>query len=142
LLPIFWLTDPTIPKPTKQWLALFLLSMLIRAVVELFMMYVSNNWLHAYGIIHDIFSLLLCLFIAQKLLASRQPMVAYFFYCAILFVLETYFALYLRDVSSADGSVFFLESGPEHTLVLWITRMAVLVSTVIFFYLLKRNVRA
>lgn len=139
VLPFHWLLDATVSNAAKGLLCLFLLSMVLRALVELSMMYISNNWLHAYGIAHDIFSIGMCVMIALYLINTDRMPALYFIYCAGLFALETYFAFYLKKVSGGDGSVFFLESSPEHQTVLWLSRIAVIVSIVMFTQLIKRR---
>jgi len=138
VLPVFWLLNPGYSKTEKLLVGLFLSSMLARAIVELTMMYLSNNWLHAYGIAHDLFSVCLCLAFTLKLRYSNSELVPYFFYCALLFMAETYFAFYLQTVSHGDGTIFFLESNQQHNQVLWLTRIAVLLSLLVFFILIKR----
>jgi len=128
-----------VAKEAKWILWLFFSSMLLRAIIELSMMYLTNNWLHAYGIAHNMLSIVICLFGALFLFQSSRIIAVFFAYSGILFTLEIYFARYLQAVSHGDGSVFFLESAPEHATVLWLTRIAVLTSIVIFITIITRS---
>lgn len=141
ILPVYWLRISTQPN-VQLACQLFLLSMSLRAVIELYMMYISKNWLHIYGIGHDIFSVAICVIFSISLVSIHRTIALYFLFCSFLFAVETLFALYLRSVSKGDGSVFFLEAAPEHNTVLWLTRFAVMVSIAVFCYLVRRNSRA
>jgi len=102
------------------------------------MMYITKNWLHAYGIVHSMFSVVLCIAGGVTIFRLQRIISLYLFYCSALFIIEIYFAQYLMAVSHGDGSVFFLESAPEHTQVLRLTWIAVVTSIVVFLFLMMR----
>lgn len=139
VLPIYWLMDRSLPQKASVLCHLFLLSMVLRGIVEIYMMYISKNWLHNYGIAHDLFSIGLCGIFALILIRSHRVLAMYFAFCVALFAVEAYFARYLKHVSGGDGSVFFLESNSEHNAILWITWIAVLVSFLVFIFLITRR---
>jgi len=139
VLPIYWLLGNGLNRQAKLALQVFLVSMILRAVVELTMMYLTQNWLHAYGIAHNLFSIALCTVIGLYLLRLRTIISWYFVYSAVMFIVETYFAQYLQSVSNADGNVFFLESVAEHSHILWLTQIAVIVSMLVFLTLIARQ---
>lgn len=142
VLPAYWLLRNKNDQKIQLACGIFLASMLLRAAVELGMMYISNNWLHVYGICHDIFSVILCIFLALTLSEINRKIARYFYFCAGLFIMETGFAYYLKQASGGDGTVFFLEFSPRHSLVLWLTRLTVLASIFMFFHLIRSNQRA
>lgn len=141
VLPIYWLMDRSIDKEAKLVLQLFLASMITRAVVELTMMYITKSWLHAYGIAHSAFSVVLCTIGAMVIYRPQRQISLFLIYCSVLFVIEIYFAQYLRVVSRGDGNVFFLESAPEHAQILLLTRLAVIISIAVFLFLIMRQAR-
>ena len=105
------------------------------------MMYGTRSWLHAYGIGHNIFSVALCICFGAFLYRSARPVSLYFLFCAVLFLIETHFANYLRTVSEGDGSVFFIEHSQDHKMILWQTRAAIVMAAVFFVYLIRTKAR-
>ena len=139
ILPVYFLFDKSPKDRAKKALCVFLVSMLLRAVIELSMMYITNNWLHVYGISHNLFSIFLCVVFFVLLFHTDKLVSLFFACCACLFLIETYFAQYLRTVSGANGKVFFLEVSAEHSQVLVLTRIAVGISVVMFFILVSKR---
>ena len=131
LLPLVWALDRTLSARARTTCWLFAGNMLLRAVVELWLMYGSQMWQHSYGIGHDIASILLCLALAFYLRRGEVWLWVFFVYCAVLFAFETLFALYLRGVTNADGRVFFLPSSETHTAILNTTGTVVAVSVIV-----------
>lgn len=142
LLPLFWATDRTLSAQIKGAFRIFTLNMLLRAGVEIWMMYVTENWLHSYGIAHDIASLVLCLALVVYVRKYEFWAPAYFAYCAVLFAIEALFASYLRSVADADGSVFFLPSLPDHKAMMIATGTAVGISAIVGFGLIRKWLHA
>lgn len=58
-LPALIVLDTRTPAVWRRIYAIFLVNMLLRAALELFMMYVTNSWSPYYGIGHDLFTILL-----------------------------------------------------------------------------------
>jgi len=142
VLPVYWLMDCASNQKVQLACGLFLIFMLLRAVVELGMMYISKNWLHIYGIGHSMFTAALCFILAWCVFRTHRLTGLYFFYCTCLFVLESWFATYLKSVSDGDGSVFFIDSSPEHNVMLRITSIAVIISVAMLGYLTRNKARA
>lgn len=138
LLPAAWLLDTSLSRVARLACATLLASMVLRAVVELVMMYGFDSWKHDYGIGHDVASIALCLVLAVVLRHDESWLPRFFAYCAILFAFETWFAMYLKRVSNADGSVFFLPSSDAHATILQATTVIVSVSVVIGAYIVWR----
>lgn len=142
VMPAIWLSDTKLAKPIKLVLGISLANMVLRALFELPLMYVTASWLHAYGIGHDIFSVALSLILLLWLVRNSGKGDAlwvkwYLCVSALLFLVESYFALYLRSVTDADGSVFFLPSSPSNTVILATTAAAVLLAWAAIVYILS-----
>lgn len=127
MLPAFWWLDSRLPRVVRLVFLLALVNMIVRAIVELPMMYVTDSWLHIYGIMHNVCSIMLSIGIALWLVKVGRDakevkphllwVVGYFIWSAVLFFIESIFAYYLRMVTSADGSVFFLPASQSHLIM-------------------------
>ena len=141
-MPFFRITDKALPAMLRLLFAIALTNMVVRALFELPMMYISGNWLHIYGIGHDIFSIALCLFLTILSAVTIRPAAVwsavYFGFSAILFSAEAVFASYLRQVTSADGTVFFLPSDQNHSLMLTMTVMLVVAIFIVSLLLISK----
>ncbi|WP_456373945.1 hypothetical protein [Thiolapillus sp.] len=137
LLPLLMLFDRRLEK-LRSLVALLLLNMLIRAMVELGMMYLWHNWHPYYGIGHDLFSVMLCLVLATKVRRCIPIISTYFIVMAILFAVETGFAWYmLRHVSTAVGTAYYVPDSPVHLPVLVITAVAVTMTWAYLSYFIR-----
>jgi len=125
VLPLFWATDKRLSRHSRIACSILLVNMLLRAAFELPMMYITDSWLHIYGIGHDLFSACLCVCIAWQLRHNARWLALYFFTCSVLFLFETWFADYLRRASDGDGSVFFLGPDQAHSTILSVTGIVV-----------------
>ncbi len=157
VLPAIYSADKSLPTMVRQLFAVVLINMIVRALVELPMMYVTQTWLHIYGIGHDIFSALLCLAIGLMLMspgllsvvlrsqvAKKQGTTlpgwlhGYFIFSAFLFLMEAVFANYLRNVTGADGKIFFLPMESSHGLMLSITAVVVATTWGVIIYQMRQ----
>ena len=59
VLPAFLVRHPAVDRPLRLILGSFLLSMIARGLVELWLIYVSFGWSPVYGIAHDLFCIAL-----------------------------------------------------------------------------------
>ncbi len=115
-------------------MGLFLLNMTFRAIIELLMMYVTHNWHPYYGIGHDIFSIFLSLGLASQLRSTTPFVTTYLIIMALLFAIETKFALYmLQNVQHDSGVVYYVPAEKSHQRILERTAFTVLVMQ---FYLI------
>lgn len=133
VIPFLLTLDPCFPnvRPIMAW---FLINMLLRAVIELGMMYYSHNWHPYYGISHDIFSIGLSLVLASQLRNTLAFMATYLTVMALLFAIETKFAWYmLHNVHHDSGIVYYVPAESTHQSILERTALVVLV---LQFYLL------
>lgn len=127
VLPLMFVFDARL-NTTRALHAVFAANMLARAIVELWMMYVSSNWHPYYGIAHDLFSAALVLYLRYAL-PGDAPLVglqrSFFLILGVMFLLETGFATYMLIRVQAEGPVYFVPAGTAHQSVLIITWVAV-----------------
>ena len=131
-LPLLFILDSRIDPVWKSVYRIFLINMLARAVVELFMMYVMNNWSPYYGIAHDIFSILLLamLMIVYRHTLPRDIFFAYSLMLILMFLIEICFVIYMIvEVVGNDAIVYFVPGGDAHAGILNITWFVVALLT-------------
>ncbi|BAO43129.1 hypothetical protein [Thiolapillus brandeum] len=121
-LPAVMLLEPRM-KGSRRLLSIFLINMLLRAIIELLMMYQWQNWHPWYGISHDLFSALLCLLLAGK--GKSRLIRQYFGVMAALFLVETAFAWYMLHHVQGSGPVYYVPPGREHQALLTATGLVV-----------------
>lgn len=115
--------DPNVPTPVRYVVGSFAISMWLRGLVELFMLYVTHNWRPPYGIGHDVLCLLLIggVTVSQReALSGAWPVVAYWGFVGIvavsLVVEVAYAALFFRVVKGATTGkqgVWFADDDPR-----------------------------
>ena len=146
---ILWFLIPGIIANNKliapHWRTIFkvfLINMLLRGAIELYLMYVTVSWNPYYGIAHDVFSLFL---IASLLLYFRKVIHAdlYLGYASVVMttlMIEIGFVFYMiNNVQNSSGnSVYFVPNDPSHNLILSITWVVVALLTIYFFELGRR----
>ncbi len=125
---------------SKRLLIIHLTNVWIRALVELYMVYFGHNWLPIYGISHDIFSALLLLLLLRLYGQQSNHLVkTYLVVLTATFMLETVFAIYMRNqVSSTDGPVYFVPMAAAYQPILWLTWAAVIALVFYLFLFFKR----
>ncbi len=143
IIPAFLVFDKQLSG--LRWLAgIFLGNMLLRGIVELWMMYQLHNWHPYYGIGHDILSLMVCIILAFFSIAQSTPrsiwLAGYFAVMALLFVIEAGFAWYmLTYVQSATGeSVYYVPAASQHSMILTITSVVVIVTLAYLFVFIRK----
>jgi len=109
-----------------------------RALIELCMMYITHNWHPYYGIAHDIFSVLMLVFLLSTYYKVMSSYLLYFMVMLVaVFLLETVFASYMvTQVQSSQGVVYFVPSTSEHSLILiatWFSVIGLLYYLIYFF---------
>ena len=116
---------------------IFLINMLLRGVIELYLMYVTLSWSPYYGIAHDVFSFAL---LASLLLFFRKVLHTdlYFGYAAVVMttlVIEIGFVFYMiGNVSNKSSAlIYFVPDDATHSMVLSITWAVVVLLTIYFF---------
>lgn len=125
--PVFFIYHRDVNATARMIIYLHLANVIVRAVVELYMMYVSENWHPYYGIAHDIVSAVLIGSLILLRLNRLSPHLKSFL--AVLcgtFIIEACFASYMVTQVAAEGSVvFFVPDSEEYQLILRVTWVAV-----------------
>jgi hypothetical protein len=141
-LPILVLLDGRGSDGMRRIYKVFLLNMGARAVIELYMMYVSLNWHPYYGIGHDLFSLalLVCLLSVHRSTSSLDRLLgSNLWVISAMLLLETGFAWYLlTQVSDGRSAIYFVPADASHATVIWITWGAVLILSCYLYAWAKR----
>lgn len=129
VIPALAALDGRAARALRLAFAALLLNMTIRAILELWMMYVGGGWHHYYGIAHDAFSAALCLGLAGAVGTRRGldgVLRGYLWLMAPIFALEGAFAVYLHErLGGGEAEVWFVPGTPEHAPVLVVTWVAV-----------------
>lgn len=139
VLPAFLLYGKHSASAERMILQVHLANVLARGAVELYMMYVSDNWHPYYGIAHDLLSLALVAALALINIARLSPRVGYFLavLCAT-FVVEAGFASYmLTQVVADNGPVYFVPESEEYSFILRLTWLPVAALLLYLFYFAK-----
>lgn len=133
-LPLLITTDNRLSSQLRQVYWVFWLNMVLRAVAELWMMYVGRNWHPYYGIGHDLFSALLIFALLFKTEADTQmdKTVRFNFrVMGVMFWIESYFAWYmLQNVHSDNGPVYFVPGSHEYLGIMLVTWVVVIGLTI------------
>lgn len=145
---LFWFCLPTLivldTRTSAVWrriYAIFLVNMLLRAAIELFMMYVTNSWSPYYGIGHDLFTILLLFTMAAAYRKQLQSglFLNNLFTIVAMFAVEVGFVLYmLLKVSGGEHTVYFVPGDQQHAAVLQITWLVNILLT-IYLYVFSRR---
>lgn len=133
LIPGFLVKRKQTPRHWRTVFGWFLINMLLRGVVELYLMYVTVNWSPYYGIAHDLFSIVvlgwLLVFVRHNI-----HMDCYLGYAAVLIttlMIESVFVMYMINAVSADGHrVYFVPDDASHSVILSFTWVVVLLLSV------------
>lgn len=138
LLPALLLLDSRMPEAARRACAVLLAGMILRGLIELYMMYVSGNWHPWMGISHDVFMLVLMSALIYPLRNNPDRLYSGFLLVATaMFIPESCFAWYMLTYATEPGAtVYFVAGFSAHTGVLTITAICVLalLAYLIFFY--------
>jgi hypothetical protein len=139
-LPLLIVLDPRLTLSLRYIFGFLFLSMAVRGVLELWMLYGPKNWSPLYGIAHDWFCMLgIFLFTALAWQAGEtQPsflsitLTIHAVVSMLLFIPEIYFAKYMHQYFHTKGgdAIYFVPDEPKHKLVLQITAAVDLFLTV------------
>ena len=128
ILPLIIVNGKNIEGGTRLIYKIFLLNMLLRAIIELFMMYVTQNWHPYLGIGHNIFSFVLVLALLGifKFRIKPEIMAINFLIMGLMFIPESIFAYYMLTNVTASHPVYFVPDSSEHSLIMAVTWAAVI----------------
>lgn len=126
LIPIFVINMKRMNKTLLICYRLFLWNMMARAVIELIMMYVFQNWHPYYGIAHDFFTFGLVALFALKLRTTSMGHIHRYFsrllyFMGGLFLAEAYFAYYMLTNVVSNQPVYYVPSDSTHQTVFMMT---------------------
>ena len=141
LLPALLLADSRLPDPVRFACGVLLANMLARAVVELFMMYVSKNWHPWFGIGHDVFTAILMFMVSRPVFRSADLRFYGGFLLVIIamFIVEACFAWYmLSEATSPGATVYFVADEPAHRNIMVVTTLCVVALAVYLIFFSRR----
>ncbi len=136
-MPILFLLDDRVALRWRQVYLIFIINMLLRAIIELFMMYISKNWDPYYGIGHDVFTIVLLGLLLIRTPGNLKDNILFGFTVILLmmFVTEILFVFYmLFQVSGKESVVYFVPGDDSHLGIMIITWIVV---TFLAIYLLS-----
>jgi hypothetical protein len=131
VIPALVLSDRRIGPGVRRIYHWFLINMLARAVIELYMMYVTINWHPHYGLVHDVFSVGLLAVLLRRANAEGTLdiwMKLNAVVMSVLFVVEFFFAMYMLKAVKSDAIVYYVPQSSEHALVLNLTWLVVILA--------------
>jgi hypothetical protein len=128
MLLYFWHWPPVIKQP----LLFLTISMWVRGVIEIFMLFVSRNWIPPYGIGHNLFTLasmsLLFARNTESLRAVSFSSLVFLISMMISLLVESYYArsffkLVQSKTMGEDGLWYAHEKDPIFKKILFLTKM-------------------
>lgn len=141
VLPAFLLLDARMPAALRVPFRFLLWWMGARAVVELWLLYVTHTWSPLYGIAHDLVAMAVLWLFAMRAWRAQprwhgetdRLMFVHTLVTGALFIPEMYYAWYMWFHFNTQGgqAVYFVPDDPRHQLTLSITA-AVDVALVIY----------
>ena len=137
LLPGLLLLDGRLQGAARRACIVLLVGMLLRGVVELFMMYVTENWHPWMGISHNVLMLALMVVVIAPLRKDPDRLYSgYMLVAAAMFIPESGFAWYMLTYATDSGAtVYFVSGDPRHGAILAITAFCVIaLLTYLFFF--------
>ena len=142
LLPPLVSTNQHIGRRLRRAYIWFWLPMLARALIELYLLYVSGGWRYAYGIGHDLFSAALLLWLwyacrreTDRIWVHTLPLLA------AMFLAEAWFAHYISAFNNGlhHAELWFIGWEAPHLPNQIFTTACVLVVIGWLFYLERRT---
>ena len=141
-LPLLLGVDRRINSALRKAYWIFWSNMLIRAFVELWLMYGTQTWHPYLGITHNLFSIFLVykLHSRTKELAELDKVVRFNFRISgSIFLPESFFAWYMLSyVNSTAGPVYFVPASDRHFGIMLVTWIVILALTAQQFIFVKR----
>jgi hypothetical protein len=132
VLPALLAADPRVDWPWRRPFAALAILMLVRGVIELWMLYVALNWSPWYGIGHDIACMATLAALGWPLRvhhASRleRTVLAHLIVTTAIFLPEMYFAWYMQAhfATAGKSAIYFVPDDPRYSDVLTVTTAVV-----------------
>ncbi|MEO7650342.1 MAG: hypothetical protein ABIZ80_07725 [Bryobacteraceae bacterium] len=129
LLPAWILQDRRLGSPMRKVHAIFYASMLLRGIIELWMIYGPKIWHPHYGATHDVLTAAIVagLTIRAKDGNSVDPILrVHAFALSLMLVAETGFGLYFAAnfLTQGEGALYFVPADGRHDAILRATAAA------------------
>jgi hypothetical protein len=143
VLPLLFLYHTNLSINFRMIMGALTCSMWIRGIIELIMMFRFKGWKPIYGIIHDIFTIILIMSFFVTSPINIKFELVYFIGISLSLVLETYYAyIFYRHVgekTQGDKAVWFAnKTDPKFKQVLQITTIGNWVLFInLFIFLVK-----
>lgn len=145
VLPSFITQSRKVPPILKKWFYFFWFSMILRGIIELFLMYVTKTWHPYMGIGHDLFTAALVV-VAFRTTGYTSHSPARFIrgtfpFLAATLLVEAGFAYYmLTNVESTDP-VYYVPNSDEHSVIFLITWLAIGLCSFYLLFFVRRWVQ-
>ena len=143
-LPVLIVLDARTAAVWRRIYVIFLVNMLLRATIELFMMYVTSSWNPYYGIGHDLFTIILLftLAIVYQKQVQRGLLLTNLYIVVAMFAIEVGFVWYmLLNVSGGEHAIYFVPGDQQHAAVLQITWLVNILLTIYLYAFSRRWTR-
>lgn len=141
VLPAFLCRSPLLPGPWRRVFAIHLINFSARAVIELFLLYVTVSWSPIYGIVHDLFSIALIAALARgAAVTSEHATLARRFSWTLRVTLlcEIVFAAMFFAAQAGQRDLYFASDDPRFRLINALTTIVDLAVYTDLFLLLRR----
>jgi len=146
VIPLFVITDSRTHVDVRRAFTVLLGLMLVRAVIELWMLYVAHIWSTWYGIVHDLICAGTLIGFMVRIAATAHPLprkrlwLTQLGVTAAAFAPEIYFAWYMQAHFNTKGgqAVYFVPNDPAHAFTLNVTTTAVVCFSVCIGFFLQR----
>lgn len=124
-LPIFVVINKS-SEVTFRWIyGIFLMNMLARGIIELFMMYQGHNWSYYLGLGHDVFSIFLIgimLWLASYKNLTKHILYSNLWVITCMFIVEIGFVEYMLHSIAQDGKqIYYVANDGQHSIILMLT---------------------
>lgn len=128
VLPVLLLLDHRMLRTARFACKVLLVNMIVRATIELYLMYATVSWHPWLGIAHDIFSLALMLFVLRGCWSeSTRVYCGFLLVASLMYIPEALFAGYmLRNVTSTGSRTYFVPDDPSHQGIMLATAVCII----------------
>lgn len=143
-IPLLVSLDVRVVRNIRYIYKIFLWNMLARAVIELWMLYITHSWHPFYGIGHDLFSLLLLMVLMHRLPPCSRALdklcLLNLWVISLMFIIEISFAWYMARyfITTGPHAIYFVPDDPEHARMIQYTWWVVGSLAVYFFEFSRR----
>lgn len=141
IVPAFLCRSPLLSRAWRVVFGAHLINFSTRAVIELWLLYVTIGWSPVYGIIHDLFSIALIAVLARRAIVEDEPsaMARHFSWSLrATLVCEIAFAALFHAETAGEYAIYFASDDPRFRLINTLTTVVVLAAYADLLLLLRR----